>query len=488
MTSSMPPNQPEPDAGQATRPQPSLFWSVLPLIALLVFLIGGYGILGLKTEPLLLLSATVAGLVAWKHGLTFDDMLTGIRQKIDLAMPAILVLISVGILIGSWMLSGTIPMMIYYGLELVNAQYIVLVSFVITAIVSVFTGTSWGSVGSVGVALMGVATGLGASLPATAGAVVAGAYFGDKLSPLSDTTNLAPIAAGTTLWAHIKHMLYTTLPATAVALIVYAIAGFTQGEGQASSAEVDAFSQALATNFDFNILLILPLLVVIVGAAMQLPILPTILGSSIVASILSIVIQKAPLTDVFVVTVDGYNPDMARNAEHLGEAMSNLLTQGGMSSMASVMLLTLCAFAFAGIISAYGALETIIRHLLSFAKRTGDLVLATVVSCFVMAFSTGNSYLSIIIPGELYRDSYVKRGLDPKNLSRTLEDSGTVFVPLVPWSAAGVFMTGVLGVPVLDYLPWAVFCYTGFIFAIVCGYTGFGIAKLEDNEKVGQSA
>ncbi|MDN6158988.1 MAG: Na+/H+ antiporter NhaC, partial [Brevibacterium sp.] len=404
-----------------------------------------------------------------------------IREKLDTAMPALLVLISIGILIGTWMIAGTIPMMIYYGLGLISAQFIVLIAFVISAIVSVITGTSWGSAGTVGVALMGIATGLDAPLAATAGAIVAGAYFGDKLSPLSDTTNLAPIAAGTTLWEHIRHMLYTTIPATIVALAIYLFVGVNQSSGGTDSERIDAVTGTLSSLFDFNVLLLLPMLIILGGAILKLPTLPTIIGSSLAAGILAAIFQKVSVESIFASTVDGFTPDMLEVGQEtidgLDPDVTELVTQGGMASMTGVILIAFSAFAFAGIMSKSGALETIIRSLLKFVKRTGDLVLSTVLSCITMAVVTGNSYLSIIVPGELFKKAYADRGLDAKNLSRTLEDSGTVVVPLVPWSSAGVYMAGVLGVSVLDYAPWAVFCYVGFAFAIILGYTGIGIVK-----------
>ncbi|TSI18884.1 Na+/H+ antiporter NhaC [Brevibacterium aurantiacum] len=461
--------------------RPPLGWSLIPLVAMLVLLAVGYGVLGLAPEPLLILSAIIAGLVALRMGLSWDEMLLGIREKLDTAMPALLVLISIGILIGTWMIAGTIPMMIYYGLGLISAQFIVLIAFVISAIVSVITGTSWGSAGTVGVALMGIAAGLDAPLAATAGAIVAGAYFGDKLSPLSDTTNLAPIAAGTTLWEHIRHMLYTTIPATVVALALYLFVGINQKSGGTDSEQINAVTGTLDSLFSFNVLLLLPMLIVLGGAVLKLPTLPTIIGSSLVAGILAAIFQKVSLESIFASTVDGFTPDMLEvgptTLKNLDPQVVELVSQGGMASMTGVILIAFSAFAFAGIMSKSGALETIIRSLLKFVKRTGDLVLSTVLSCITMAIVTGNSYLSIIVPGELFKTAYADRGLDAKNLSRTLEDSGTVVVPLVPWSSAGVYMAGVLGVSVLDYAPWAVFCYVGFAFAIILGYTGIGIAK-----------
>ncbi|MDN5635311.1 MAG: Na+/H+ antiporter NhaC, partial [Brevibacterium sp.] len=364
--------------------RPPLGWSLVPLAAMLVLLAVGYGALGLAPEPLLILSAIIAGLVALRMGLTWEEMLLGIREKLDTAMPALLVLISIGILIGTWMIAGTIPMMIYYGLGLISAQFIVLIAFVISAIVSVITGTSWGSAGTVGVALMGIATGLDAPLAATAGAIVAGAYFGDKLSPLSDTTNLAPIAAGTTLWEHIRHMLYTTIPATIVALAIYLFVGVNQSSGGPDSERIDAVTGTLNSLFDFNVLLLLPMLIILGGAILKLPTLPTIIGSSLAAGILAAIFQKVSVESIFASTVDGFTPDMLEVGQEtidgLDPDVTELVTQGGMASMTGVILIAFSAFAFAGIMSKSGALETIIRSLLKFVKRTGDLVLSTVLS------------------------------------------------------------------------------------------------------------
>src|SRR5699024_496590 len=377
-------------------------------------------------------------------------------EKVSQAMPAILILISIGILIGTWMISGTIPMLIYYGLELINPSYIVLISFVVSAIISIVTGTSWGSVGTVGVALMGIATGLDANLAATAGAIVAGAYFGDKLSPLSDTTNLAPIAAGSELYEHIKHMLWTTIPASVVAIIVYFIAGLnTTGASETESESMTAMLSTLNEMFNWNLLLLIPPIIILYGSLRKYPTVPVIIFSSIVAALLGMFIQGFTLQDVFASTVTGFDVSMVSkegfdSSTVLPEVL-DLIHQGGMQSMTSVILIAFSAFAFAGIMTKSGALDVIIEQLLKYVKRTGDLILSTVLSCLTMALVTGNSYLSIIVPGEMFKDTYKMKNLAAKNLSRTLEDSGTVVVPLIPWSSAGVFMAGTLGVPTLSY-------------------------------------
>lgn len=462
--------------------KPSLFESLIPIFVMLLLLAIGYGVYGLSPEPLLILAAVFSGFIALRVGLSWEEMMSGIREKLDMAMPAILVLISIGILIGTWMISGTIPLMIYYGLEMINPQFIVLIAFVVSAIISIVTGTSWGSAGTVGVALMGIATGLGASLPATAGAVVSGAYFGDKLSPLSDTTNLAPIAAGSNLYDHIKHMLYTTVPAAVIAIIIYTIVGFNvSGNGASTTVEMQEMLSTLSQMFDWNILLLLPPIIVLVGSITKKPTLPTIIFSSIVAALISKFYQGFSLENIFASAVTGFDVSMVEKAGFAADSVipevTDLVNQGGMQSMTSVILIAFSAFAFAGIITKAGALEVIMDALLRFVRKTGDLILSTVISCITMALVTGNSYLSIIVPGELFKETYKKKKLKAKNLSRTLEDSGTVIVPLVPWSSAGVYMAGVLGVPTLSYAPWAIVCYSGFIIAIILGYTGIGIAK-----------
>lgn len=462
--------------------KPNLFEAFSPIVVMLLLLAIGFGVFDLNPEPLLILSSVYAGFIALKIGLSWSDMMDGIQEKVSQAMPAILILISIGILIGTWMISGTIPMLIYYGLELINPTFIVLIAFVVSAIISVVTGTSWGSAGTVGVALMGIATGLDANLPATAGAIVAGAYFGDKLSPLSDTTNLAPIAAGSELYEHIKHMLWTTIPASIVAMIVYLIAGFNTSSGSGTESEtMTGMLTTLNEMFNWNLLLLIPPIIILYGALRKHPTLPVIIFSSIVAALLGIFIQGFTIQDVFSSTVTGFDVSMVNkdgfdSASVIPEVL-DLIHQGGMQSMTSVILIAFSAFAFAGIMTKSGALDVIIEQLLKFVKRTGDLILSTVLSCLTMALVTGNSYLSIIVPGEMFKDTYKMKNLAAKNLSRTLEDSGTVVVPLIPWSSAGVFMAGTLGVPTLSYAPWAVLCYVGFIFAIILGYTGIGIAK-----------
>lgn len=466
---------------------PTILEALIPVVAMLLVLFIGKGVLGFSTEPLLIIVACVAAFVAWRVGCTWDDMLDEISQKIAKGMPAILILITVGAMVGTWMASGTIPMMIYYGVQIVSPKWLLVTAFLITCLVSVATGTSWGSVATMGVALMGIASALGVNPAATAGAVIAGSYFGDKISPLSDTTNLAPLAAGSNLYEHIGHMFWTTVPATIVSLVVYAIVGLNANTAAGATSEaVTNMMAQLDQMYDWNILILLPVILVLAGSLLKLPTIPVMILSTVVAGVEGIFMQGISLGNVLTSTVSGFNVTMITrpgfDAANAAFEVTKLLNRGGMNGIMSTTLLVFCAFCFAGIMSRAGCLEVVLKAILSVAKTTGSLILATVISCITMALTTGNSYLSILIPGEMFRDAYKERGLHPKNLSRTLEDAGTVFVPLVPWSAAGAYMTATLGVETLDYLPWAILCYIGFIFAIIYGYTGIGIAKLPKEE------
>jgi len=283
-------------------------------------------------------------------------------------------------------------------------------------------------------------------------------------------------------------MLWTTVPAAVVSMIIYALAGFNLSTGNVSTPEtMTIMLDTLNKMFDWNLLLLLPPIIILYGSIRKKPTLPIIILSSMVAALFGLFYQGATVTDVFASAVSGFDISMIQrsgfDAANVTSEVTDLVNQGGMESMTDVILIAFSAFVFAGILTVSGSLDVIINALMKVVKRTGDLILATVLSCITMALVTGNSYLSIIVPGEIYKDTYQKNKLKAKNLSRTLEDSGTVVVPLIPWSSAGVFMAGTLGVSTLSYAPWAILCYIGFIFAIILGYTGLGIAKMTDDEQ-----
>ena len=462
--------------------KPTLAQALTPIIFMVVALALGYGVFKIKAEPIIICSAFIAGIIALRLGYTWNDMQKAIVDKIASALPATLILWSVGLLIGSLMFSGAVPMIIYYGVQMINPKFILVTAFLSSAILAIVTGTSWGSAGTIGVAMMGIAGGLGVSLPATAGAVVSGAFFGDKLSPLSDTTNLAPMAAGSELYEHIKHMLYTTVPAALVAIVVYLFVGFGASGDLVRPESVQLMMDQLNTMFNFNIILLLPFALVILGSVKKWPTIPTMLGTSLLTVVLGAMIQGFNIVDGFTSLISGFDIVMTGFTGTPTEEVIKLINRGGVVSVTSTTVLIYCAMGFAGIVSVSGMLDVVLDLLMSKVKSTGGIIISTIVSCITVAFVTGSSYLSILVPGELFKEVYPKKNLHPKNLSRTLEDSGTVLVPLIPWSAAGAYMTATLGVDTLQYLPWAILNYSGIIFAIIFAITGFGIAKLDKNE------
>ncbi len=468
---------------ERVKKKPTFTQAIMPIIFMMVTLVIGVGYMKLKAEPILILIAFLSGGIAINLGYTWDEMQKGIIEKISMAMPAILILWSVGALIGSWMFSGVIPMIIYYGVEIINPKFLLVTAFLITAVFSTITGTSWGSVGTIGVAIMGIAGGLGVSLPATAGAIVAGSYFGDKLSPLSDTTNLAPLAAGAALYDHIKHMLYTTVPATIVSLAVYFIAGLGSSGAGNTAEMISTLQNTLSSMFNWNIVLLIPVILILVGSFVKWPTIPTMLCSSLIAVLIGIFMQGFTLKNGFLSLISGFNVTMTGYEGEIINDIMTLLNRGGAVSMAGTTILVFCAMGFAGIMSITGMLDTVLEAITRRVKSTSGIIISTIASCFTVAFVTGNSYLSILLPGQLFNSVYEKYNLQAKNLSRTLEDSGTVLVPLVPWSAAGAYMTATLGVDTLAYLPWAVLCYMGIVFAIILAFTGIGIAYIDPSKR-----
>lgn len=386
--------------------QPTFFLAVLPILAMILLLGIGYAVLGLSAEVLMLVSAAVAAVIAVYLGYTWDDIMDSIVGKLSKTMPAIFILIIVGFLIGTWMIGGTIPMMVYYGLKIINPSFLVVTAFLVTAIVSICTGTSWGSAGTIGVALMGIASGLGAPLPIVAGAVVSGAYFGDKMSPLSDTTNLAPIAAGSKLYDHISHMLWTTGPGFIICCIVYTVVGMNMGLSTGDTPEkVAIILNTLEQVFSFNPLIILPVIIVLWGSLTKKPTIPVMLISSAVAIFNGIVFQGFAAADCFSAAINGFSLDMIHiegfDTTNLISDIPTLLERGGMLSMLNTVLIAFCAYGFAGTLAVTGSLDIVLDRIMKSVKSTFGLVFSTIVSCLTAVCVTCNGQLSILIPGEI---------------------------------------------------------------------------------------
>lgn len=461
--------------------KPSFGLAMIPLIGLIVCLGIGYGYYRLPTQVCMMAAAAIAAMTASVIGLSWSQMMDGIKEKINLSLPSIMIMICVGGMISSWIFAGTIPMMIYYGIEIIDPKYLFVTAFFVCAIISTFTGTSFGSAGTAGVAIMGVAIATGAPLAITAGAVLSGAVFGDKMSPFSDTTILAPIAADCDLYEHIRHMLYTTGAASILAVIVYLVVGMNLPAGTLNDAKlVNDMLTTLSKAFNFNILLLLPPVIIIAGAYLKKPTIPMMLLASFVAIILGVIFQDFSFTNGVKAFYNGFNISIAGlDAKTTIPQIKTLLNRGGLMSMMSTILLIICAISFGGIYSASGCINVILEKLTHSIKSVGGLITSTVVGTIFMSLVTGSSYLAILVPGEIFKGAYDQMGLAHKNLSRTLEDAGTCVVPLVPWAIAGTFMSKTLGVPTLEYLPWAVMLYSSFVFAIIYGFTGIFVTKAE---------
>jgi NhaC family Na+:H+ antiporter len=467
----------ETQKGNTKTQAPSFAVSLIPLIAMGLLLGVGYGVYKIRPQVLLVAAAFITGCMGLILRFKWEDMERGIVDSIHKAMPAILIMLCVGILIGAWIASGTIPMVIYYGLKLISPKFFLVTACFVCSLTSISTGTSWGTIGTLGVAFIGIAMGLGIPLGPAAGAIVAGAYFGDKMSPFSDVTNLAPVAAGSNLFDHIKHMMWSATPAWLIGMFVYFIVGLKYGGGAVESESLLLITQTLKDNFNFNILLLFPMAVVFYFAATKKPTIPGMLFSSFIAGILAVLFQKASITEIATALNTGYEA-------HTGVApVDQLISRGGMMSMMETQLVAFTAFSFGGIMQRTGMLQVILDKVMRFANKIWSIVVTTVSASIVTALVTGSSYLSMIIPGELLAPIYKEKGLAAKNLSRIIEESGAIIVPLIPWSMAGVYITGTIGVPTFSYLIWAVMNYVAVVILVIFGFTGITMApKIREDE------
>ena len=484
---------------QTTSPRaPTLLQALLPLVALVALLAlsvwlfaddASYG----PNQIGLLLCACIAGLIGLRNGLTWKDIEDAMVSGVSLATNAVFILLAVGALIGSWILSGTVPTMIYYGIQLMDPSWFYPAACFVCALVALTIGSSWTVAGTLGVALMGVAQGLDLSPAITAGAVISGAYFGDKLSPLSDTTNLAPAAAGSELFAHVRNMTWTTVPAFILALIGFAVLG-AGGEAGAANSAFGELPQALAQQFSLGWHLLLPLLLVFALAMARVPAFPSILIGALVGALFAVLFQPD------LTAARAGNDELARGWALLGgswlalsdgyvsetgvKAVDELLSRGGMSSMLNTIWLILCAMAFGAVMERVGLLERLIRSVLAAARSTGSLIAATLGTALGSNILAADQYMSIVLTGRIYRPEYERRGLHPLNLSRALEDAGTLTSPLVPWNTCGAYMAATLGIATLDYLPYALFNLINPLIAAIFAYAGFRILHLTPQPQV----
>lgn len=466
------------------RPTPSLGISLIPVIVLIGSLSFTIIILDGSGHIPLIFGTIVAALISGSVlGMDWTEIQTGMTKGIIAALPAILILIIVGLLIGVWIASGVVPVMIFYGLKILAPGYFLVATVLICALISLATGSSWSTAATVGLAMMGVGQALAIPPGMTAGAVISGAYFGDKMSPLSDTTNLAPAVAGTDLFTHIRHMVYTTVPALIIAVIIFAVIGIMRpAQGSVETSDYLLMLSTLSASFNLSPWLLIAPVSVLFLVWKKTPALPALIAGVGVGAILLLIFQR----DV--------GPESASSISRLVESLytgyvsgtgvekvDELLSRGGLISMMDTIALIMVALSFGGIMEASGMLERLAAAILRLARSTGSLIAVTIFSCFGMNILASDQYLAIIIPGRMYRGAYIKRGLHPKNLSRALEDSATLTSPLIPWNTCGAYMSGVLGVSAFAYLPFAFLNLASPLISMLYGFTGITIQKIEDD-------
>ncbi|HCO18510.1 MAG TPA: Na+/H+ antiporter NhaC [Tissierellales bacterium] len=452
--------------------QATIGLALIPILVLIVSLFVGIVYLGTDAHMPILIAIIVAASVGiFALGFEWSEIEKGAIETIQMSMQAILILMVIGTVVGTWILAGTVPAMIYYGLKILSPGIFLVATLIICSIVSLATGSSWTTAGTVGIALMGVGQGLGMPPAIVAGAIVSGAYFGDKISPLSDTTNLAPAMAGSTLFEHIKYMLYTTVPSYLIAMVLYAIIGSRYAGNQLDTSNIQIIMDGIAANFNISPLLFIPPLVVIVMVIMKMPALPGLLFGTILGGLFAAIFQGSSFGDILNTAHYGFEIES-------GVAMvDDLLNRGGLDSMMWTVSLILLAMVFGGIMERTGMLHAIAAVILKMAKSTGSLVLATVLTSIAINILAADQYLAIVIPGRMYKATYDERGLEPRLLSRTLEDAGTLTSSLIPWNTCGAYMQSVLLVSPLAYAPYAFLNIINPIVAVFYGYTGITIKK-----------
>ena len=494
----------------ASQRTPSLIQAFIPIVFLMVLLslnVGLFGseALGGSNQVVLILSAAVAALVAFRLGYSWEDLQKGIVKTISSAMGSILILILIGALAGTWLLSGVVPAMIYYGLQILNPAIFPFAACIICSIVSIATGSSWTTAATVGIALIGIGSTLGVPVGWVAGAILSGAYFGDKMSPLSDTTNLAPAMAGTDLFTHIRYMTITTVPSIIIALVVFLIVGFTQ-ELQGNIEEKTRILEAIGSRFNVTGWLFVVPVVVVLLIVRKVAALPALFVGTLLGAVFAFVFQYDLILEVGgSVGGDGFLLPKEEGVERstymvicMGLMQSifgsisfdigiekldaeGLLSAGGMVGMFSTIFLIITAMIYGGVMEKAGFLKKIAQAIIEKVNSIGSLVASTAGTCVFFNITASDQYMAIVVPGRMYADTYREKGLAPENLSRTLEDTGTVTSVLVPWNTCGAYHSGVLGVATFAYLPYCIFNLVSPLMTILVAYLGYKIRKIKED-------
>ena len=467
------------------------FFALLPIIVLIVLLaynvfLFGDNSLGGANQLALLFAAATASFVGVKYGSSWKTILNGASKSISSTTPALIILLLIGSLAGTWLLSGIIPAMIYYGLQILNPKIFLFATAIITAIVSLATGSSWSTIATIGIALLGIGQALGLPVGLTGGAIISGAYFGDKMSPLSDTTNLAPAMAGTDLFTHIRYMMYTTIPSFTITLIIFLVIGFSYTTSEAQ--DINVLLSAISNSFNISGWLFLVPVLVIALIIKKTPAIPALLAGTILGGIFAVIFQPEVVMSItnaetlnfssaYMAVINAMGSDIAITTDN--EMINNLLSTSGMAGMLNTIWLIICAMVFSGAMEAAGLLRRVAEPIIQYAESTGSLIATTVGTCVFFNITASDQYLSIVVPGRMFADTYKEKGLAPENLSRTLEDSGTVTSVLVPWNTCGATQSAVLGVATFAYLPFCFFNIISPLMTIAYGYFGIKIKKLK---------
>ncbi|MCH7400633.1 Na+/H+ antiporter NhaC [Belliella kenyensis] len=480
-----------------TRKEPSLIEAMVPILFLIILLVINISIFGTdglegSNQIVLIISSAIAALIAvFRLRIKWEILQDGIVKSISSAMSSILILLLIGALAGTWMLSGIVPAMIYYGLQVLNPTIFLIAACIVSAVVSIATGSSWTTVATVGVALLGIGKALGFSEGIIAGAIISGAYFGDKMSPLSDTTNLAPAMAGTDLFTHIRHMTKTTIPSILITLVIFGVIGFTSG-AQGSVEQVKGISSVILEKFNINGWLFIVPAVVLVLIVKKVPAVPALLAGALLGGLFAVIFQPQI---IYLIAAEestsyAYSSFKAVMMALYGEisvvtsndVVNELLITGGMAGMLNTIWLIICAMIFGGIMEESKMLAVLAEAVIKKVHSIGSLVASTAATCMFFNVTTSDQYLAILVPGRMYADIYRKRGLKPENLSRTLEDSATVTSVLVPWNTCGATQASVLGVATLTYAPYCFFNIISPFMTIMYGYFKLGINFYNEEE------
>ena len=470
--------------------KPSLLDAITPVVILISMLAGTVYVFGLDSfgpnQVALIMAAAVAAMIGIKNGHSWKEIERGMIDTISVSLQSLLILLMVGALIGSWILSGTVPSMIYYGVQLMSPDYFYLTSCLVCALLGFSIGSSWTVAGTLGIGLMGIAAALDLSLAASAGAIISGAYFGDKLSPLSETTNLAAAVTSNDLFEHIQHMLWTTVPGFLITLVLFFALGIGSGANLVID-DIEILQAAMQETFNISPIMLIPMILLLTMAVKKLPALSTLICGTLAGCLFAAVFQwdtvialandsslsegAAVFKGLFSSMFLGYSSDTG-NA-----SLDALLSKGGMSSMLTTIGLVINAMAFGGAMRRTGLLERLVEAALSRVKSAGDLIIATVGTCIGTNLLAADQYLSIVIPGQMFVKSYEERDLNTINLARTLEDSGTLTSALVPWNTCGAYMSATLGISTFMYAPFAFFNIICPIIAVIYGYSKIALQQ-----------